>query len=338
MPGDGTQASPAMVNRVSELEEVELNTKDGTVKPLANVNADPSVPASPEGAPPDPAVAPTEAQPSQPAPTPVAPEQPAPMLDAQPPVVEVVPRAPAPAASAPAEPAPVAAPVTEEKSPTEAEQLESLKTFGDTVAEGARRAAQSTADRHATQLDRQLQDANARQTELTNQVRDLQTKGMTEEERAAVLATFEQDDRSADLDAKEKQLLDLHRTTYMDSLMLEFGNHGVTREALEQIESPEAMEIFCERQKSGTLEAQLKNGVAPAAPAAEAPVEKPPEAKTEPKEEPPAEPQVPAGAMAPSDVGTGSTPPGSKSFDSSQDAGALRANLRGMDWDTVHIR
>lgn len=346
MPGDGTQATPEMVKQVKTLEEAEL-TPDG-VRPLTESNGAGNSPAASDaGAKVEPEVQSTETAPQKPA---QALEAPAPVLGSTPPAVEVI-SGPGRAADSPVKQAPAAeaAPAkaaTEEKpseqaEPTEAEQLNSLKTFGEQQAEEARRAAQATADRRASVVDRQLQDANEATKTLQNDIRELQGRDLTEEERATALAKYEQDDRSDSLDARQKELLDLQREVYVDSLLLEFGEGGVTREALEQIETPEAMELFCERHKSSSLEEQIKKGGTesaqpPAATATEKPSEKPAATTEKPAEQP--KPQVPAGASAPSDVGGGGAPAEGKTFDSGQGDSAMRANLRSMDWSTVRLQ
>jgi hypothetical protein len=186
-------------------------------------------------------------------------------------------------------------------------------------------------------VDRQLHDANEAAKALKNDIRELQGRDLTEEERAVARAKYEQDDRSDSLDARQTELLSLQKEVYVDSLLLEFATVGVTREALEQIETSEEMELFCERQKSSSLQKQLKNG-ATAQPAA-APEEKPAEAPVATTEKPAEQPkpQVPAGAEAPSDVGAGGQPVEAKTFDSGQGGSAMRTNLGNMGWDTVRL-
>ncbi len=188
-----------------------------------------------------------------------------------------------------------------------------------------------------------MQEANERSAALSKEVREIKLRDLTEEERAAALAKYEQDDRAAELDGQKTELLGLQRDVYMDSLLLEFGEHGVTHAALEQIETPEEMELFCERQKSSSLAEQLKNGgSAPAQPAAQTPAEaQPPVAQQPAPAAAPAkqlEPQVPAGALAPSDVGGGGAPVEEKTFSDEQGDSAMRDNLRNMQWDTVRLR
>ena len=331
-----------MVGQVGGLEEAELNLEDGTVKPLMVENtADTSSDASKAGAEAETAAQPAEEtsqEPAKPAPA-------APTLGPAPSPVEVT-SGPGSVATKPeAQKAPAAAaPAVEEtkekpsEGPTEAERLAGLKTYGEQQAEEARRAAQATSDRRAAVVDRQLQDANEASKALKSDIRELQSRDLTEEERATALAKYEQDDRSDTLDVRQKELLDLQRDVYMDSLLLEFGKGGVTREALEQIGTPEEMELFCERSKSSSLEEQLKNGATaqPAAAPEEKPSEKPAATTEKPAEQP--KPQVPAGASAPSDVGSSGSPAEGKTFSQEQGGSAMRDNLQNMDWSTVRLQ
>lgn len=343
-----------MVDEVAGLEEVVL-TKDG-VRPLTATDAaDTSAPASngatPETAPAPtdtaapPAVAPTETP--APAPAPVA----TPVLSQTPKAVEVIPAGTAPAAApaaatpAPAETAtatPAAAPVTPapEAGPTEADRLKGLVDYGAAQAEEARRTAQGAGDRRAQALDRQLKTAEVTQKEQAKQIRELQTNGLSDEERDGLMEKFAQDDERAELNSYRQELVDFHRTVYIDSLSFEFSQFGVTRETLEQIETPEEMELVCERTKSTFVVDQAKKGVTPeavaateTAPAAPAPAPAPAPAQATPA----AVAQVPAGATAPSDVGTGSAPAETPTFNDGRSSGALQENLDNMGWDTVRL-
>ncbi|KKN84466.1 hypothetical protein LCGC14_0289280 [marine sediment metagenome] len=341
MPPDGTQATSAMVNQVGGLEEAELNLKDGTVKPLTAENpAETSSEASNVGAAVEPVAQPAEGTPpAQPTAVPPA----APILGTTPPPVEVtsgpgaVAKTAAPAAAAPAEAEPKEKP---SEGPTEAERLAGLKTYGEEQAETARRAAQATADKRASVVDRQLQDANEATKVLKNDIRELQGRELTEEERATARAKYEQDDRSEGLDTQQKELLALQRDVYIDSLLLEFKEIGVTREALEQIETAEEMELFCERQTSSSLREQIKSGTEPQPAAApeEKPAEKPAATTEKPAEQPKPQVPIPAGASAPSDVGGSGAPVDDKAFNQKQDAGAMRENLNNMGWSTVRLQ
>jgi len=348
MPAAPTQATPKMVEQMAGLEEAVL-TKDG-VRPLTAADAPvTSDPASPAGAAQEPApvpadtAAPPAATPAQPAAAPAP--APTPTLVQTPRGVEVIPAgqqpAPAPAPAAPA--APAAAPVivvAPAPGPTAAERAQGLVDYGAAQAEEGRRAAQGAADRRAATLDRKLEAAQAMQKEQATQIRKLQTDGLSEEEREGVLAKYAQDDEREELNKYREELVGFHRTVYIDSLAFEFGQYGVTRDSLEQIKTPEEMELVCERTKSAFVVEQAKNGVASPAPAAPAPATPAPAPAAAPASAgvpPAAVPQVPAGATAPSDVGGGSAPVEPATFNDGKSSGAMQENLSNMGWDTVKL-
>lgn len=357
MPGP-TQATPEMVDNLGKLDEFEM-TKEG-VRPLSAQNqADPSAQASPDGAGQEPAASPPETPPSQTAQTPTAPagEPTAPATQAveptPPPVVEVIPGS-APAATTPPATAPVpVAPAPATKEPEgQTSALGKLEDFltqqAEKATEEARRAVQSLHDKQTAQVTRQLEESKTRADKLTEDIRSLQTRDLTDAERAKVQETWAQQDERVELDAYKVTLLAEHKAVTVDSLLLEYKPYGVAREALEAIETPEEMELYCEQQKSGSLEKQLaeRPNVAPVSPppavptepaAAPAPaVATTPSATAQPPQ--PNAPGVPAGATAPSDIGSQGAPAEGKKFSEEQGAGALKENLSNMDWDTVRVR
>ncbi len=129
--------------------------------------------------------------------------------------------------------------------------------------------------------------------------------------------------------------MDFHRTVYVDSLSLEFGQYGVTKEALQSVETPEAMELYCERAKSTALGKQIDEGAPATATAAAAPAEPAPAPAAAPEK--PAVAQVPAGAVAPSDVGGGQAPVETAKFNDGKSENAMQENLNNMGWDTVKL-
>ena len=338
------QATPAMVEQIATLEEAVI-TKDGVV-PLTTQTAEPSTPAS-DGAVTEPAPAPTDTA-TAPAATPVVEPAPAPTPTLTPdkPAIEVIPGTPpnaAPAATAtPAPAAPVEEPVapTPEAGPTEAERLAGLVSYGESQAEEARRLAQGAADRRASTLQRQVDESKETAKAQSKQIRELQTKDLSDEDRAVVLAKFEQDDEREGLNEFREELVDFHRTVYIDSLSLEFAQYGVTKEDLQAITTPEEMELACERAKSASLGQQLStNGHTEVAPAATeaAPVVEPYPVPVVPAATAAVEANVPPGATAISDVGSGSAPAETPTFDDGKSDDAMQKNLNNMAWDTVRL-
>jgi hypothetical protein len=198
---------------------------------------------------------------------------------------------------------------------------------------------QSAADRRAAELEKDIEAARGATADIQRQLRELQTQGLSEEERAAVMAKFAQDDRTAELKAWEEKLTSYHRTLYTGSLVMDYGQYGLTAEELEGIETPEEMEAFALEKRATFLEAKLQElqGATPAA-AAAAPAA--PEAAPAPAATPPAQPpaNVPAGAGAPSDVGGGGTPPADNQPSTERTSKALANNLAGLSWNSVSIR
>lgn len=334
MPNGNVAATPDMVNQLSGSEEVELNPQTGEVKPLPSQNsADPSQTASPEGATAEPVSNAAETPVQSPEATPPS-STPASAQSAPSPVVTVTPTVqPAPAVATEPAPAPVQ---TEAPKEDMADALKVLAEYRDTTIEEARRSVQSAHDKQNAQVTRQLEDANTRSKELTTQMRELQTRDLTDAERATVMAKFDQDDERDVLNTSRAELLVLQKSVYVDSLLMEFADYGVTRDAIEAIETPEEMELFCTQQKSSHFETKLREtptqegtpAPAPALVAATAPVE-PTSAPV---------PNVPAGAFATSDVGGGGTVPESKKFSEEATPDAMRENLRNMDRVSVGIK
>lgn len=345
-PGD-VQATPEMVEQLGELEEFEVTEKG--VRPLSSQNqAEPLPQASPDGAHAEPASSQPESQPSQTAQTPTQ------QVVGPPPVVEVIPGPSEPPATSAQQPAAAQAPVegapvtgVPEAAPEEEvaalERLDAwIKQQREEYAEEARRSVQSQHDRQNAQVARQLQETQARIQELTQQNREILSRDLTDAERAKVQETWAQQDERAQLDSYRAELVDYHKSIFVDSLLLEYEKYGVAREAIEAIETPEEMELHCEQQKSGFLEKKLEEGQAISAVSTERPPEPPATLAAQPTQAPAAQPQpnagVPAGAEAPSDVGSGGAPQEGTKFSEEASSDAMKENLRNMRWDTVLVR
>jgi hypothetical protein len=248
---------------------------------------------------------------------------------------------PAPAA----EPAPTAA--APEAKP--AEGLEVLGTFlkdqQTKTLEEARRSVQSQHDRQTALVNRQLEEATGRHETLKAEIRELQTQGLSDEDKAKVKLGWDNADERTGLEKFRGELDEANRAFNVDSLLFEYKDVDISRESLEAIKTPEEMELFCANAKSDFLQKKLTE--AEAAPAAA------PEATTQPASPPapvqpaqaaapveavPNAPGVPAGAQAPSDVGSGGASPEEKKFSEESSAEALQQNLRNTGWDTVRLR
>jgi hypothetical protein len=241
----------------------------------------------------------------------------------------------------------------------EAANLGKLGTFLDEqkneTVEAARRAAQSEHDKQSAQFTRQLKESQDRAQELTDKIRDLELRELTEDERTKAKEVYAQQDERTKLDAYRAELVTTHRGVTVDSLLIDYRDFGVERPKLEAIENPEEMELYCEQQKSAFLENKIAEGpaqpVATVQPASAEPVQpaaaqpatttETPAPAAEAAPAPAAEPNapvVPAGATAPSDIGTAGSPEEARKFSEDADPAALTDNLRNMRWDRVEIR
>lgn len=309
---------------------------------------------------------------TQPAPTPaVGP-------DAQPQTIAVTRQAPmvqktAQSSQAPAtqtvepvqEPAQQPAQTAPAPVPTTQEGVADLARWNEEQVEGARREQQGNYDRRADQLTRQFQNdlagAQEQTAQLRAQVREIQVQGLSDDERATVMARLDQEDRSDELQTWENELNSYHKGLMALSLETENADFGVNADDLMQFETPEEMEAFCLEQKATALDqrvAALTNGAAPAttqpaqqpapvvaqAPAQPAqpsqvvaPAYEPPAGFVLVRETPQAEPQIPAGAVAPSDTGGGGTPPNPNELSKELGSEALKGNLGKMGWESIRL-
>lgn len=291
-----TTATPEMTQQLSALPEVDVDAKTG--EPLnAQNQADPSQAASNPGAPAEPAGSPPET-PSQP-------------------------------------PAPEAAPAVVEAPPVVAPPAEGLQTLADALttereksAEEARRTAQSQSDRQNAQFARQMEAAKAQSQELTQKLRELETRDLSDAERATIMEKYAQDDQRTELDSYRDELLAEHRNVYIDSLVLQYRDDGVTREELDAIEAPEEMELHCANKSNALLREKLEQGqTAPAAA---------PETTAQPAAAAP-EPNVPAGVHGTTDIGGAGVPAEEKTFSKETGQKALLENLQKMSWETPKV-
>ena len=369
----GAQATPGMVDALTQTEEVVM-TKDGPRPLTPEEQAGNSPAASTEGAPTETASPGTEVTPTPvaPAATP-APAAPNTIASAQPSQARVIdaPGQPVSAASAPtAAPAATPAPaVVATPAPVvETAPLDQLATFvketNDKAAvtiEEARRVAQGNADRQKAIVDKQLEVAKEATDQVRTEMHELKVRDLNPEERARAVTAFEQQDERAELDRLREQLTITHRSVFLDSLVLEYSPYEITREAIEAAsEQPEGMELWCEQQKSAFLQAKLDApeaapvtqvpAVAPAAvvaapaatvaapaatptptPAAAAPAQPAPTAVAN------APGAVPAGAVAPSDVGTSGA--AAEPWKPSEESGsaAMKDNIQHTPWETLKL-
>ncbi|KKM76656.1 hypothetical protein LCGC14_1377940 [marine sediment metagenome] len=303
------QATPAMREQMAGLEVADI-PKDGK-ETLTQNQADPSPAASPEGAPVEPTGSQTEAQPSPQPASPAAPE------------------------AAPVEPATAQPAAVEAKPEDEAAALAKLNDWvterTEKTAEEARRTAQSLADKQESQFSKLMEASDAQQLQLRQEMRELQARDLTDEERAKLQVVWSQDDREAQLTQAATKLDEGYRDVTIMSLLTEYKDTGIKRSDLEAIENLEEMELYCEQQTNVSLREKLDEmkKTAEAAPGEPVAPATPAESAEQPK---PNVPGVPAGATAQSDVGTGGPSAEGKKFSEEKNPEAFFENLQNMQW------
>lgn len=376
----GAQATTEMVAALTQSEEAVM-TREGIRALTPEEQAANSPEASVQGAPTDTPVQGTEtapapvaapAAPAPAAPAPVATPAPAPntlatnhpsaapVIDASGkaiPTATAAPASPAPVATATAAPAPVASPAGLD---TLAAFVKETTEKAEAAIEDARRIAQGNADKQTVALNKQLETASAATLEVRTRMHELETRDLSPEEKAKAITAFEQVDERAELDRIRAELAVTHTGIYVDSLVLEYSPYDLTRDAIEASgDTPEAMELWCEQQKSAFLQAKIDApAVAPitqvtaapaaalVAPPAPVAVPTPTTAAAAPAAPAPAAPanapgvtpaEVPAGASAPSDIGA--TGASTEPYTPSEEPGAraMKENIRNMAWEPVQL-
>ncbi len=194
---------------------------------------------------------------------------------------------------------------------------------------------QSTYDRQISNLQRQFQaaqsQAQAREKELLDAVREAKLNGLTDAEKAQLQTQWDFEDKNRALDEREQMLTGYHVELLRDAYAQEYAEFGLTADDLMEFDTPEAMDEFV---KEVQLEyykqlAELRAQGVTTADAGDEP---------QPQSRKPA-PKAPAGVSAPSDAGTGGAVPASKQPITATGAEALRDALRDPDgWENVRVR
>lgn len=377
MPNAGTptgaEATPGMVDALAQTEEVVM-TKEGPRPLTPEEQASNSPAASTEGAPTETPTLGTEGAPAPiPAPSP-APNTIASVNPSQAPVIDAA-GTPVPVSTTPTVAPTIVAPaetvVTAPTSVAETAGLDQLASFvketndkAAVVIEEARRVAQGQADRQTALVNKQLEAAKESTNQLRTKMHELEVRDLTPEDRAKAVTAFEQRDEREELDRIREELTVTHRGVFVDSLVLEYSPYGITRETIEaSSDVPEAMELYCEQQKSSFLQAKLDSPqsapVTQVAPTPAATVVTPaavvsvPAATstTTPVAAAPAQPvqataanapgaaaaAVPAGAGAPSDVGASGA--AAEAWKPSEESGAaaMKDNIQHTPWEMLRL-
>lgn len=199
--------------------------------------------------------------------------------------------------------------------------IEQIKA--DLKEEGAREA-QSRKDREIAKVASKLKETEDRLKAVEAQNEETRLNGLTDEERTRYLDSKELERRKAALDEYSDTIVESLQAQLIAGYVQDYGQYGVTAADLEDIDDPDAMELFCEK-------AELKfyrNGGSKTPPA--------PQATAKPTRV--AKP-VPAGASAPADLG-GNSPILSKQRNEPADGTGIEAlaqTLSSLPFETVRL-
>lgn len=165
---------------------------------------------------------------------------------------------------------------------------------------------------------------------LRQELRETKLVGMEEDEKKVLLEKWAYDDRKAELDEYAKTLEGYDQDLMIASLVLKFGQYGVTEADLAE-KSVAEMELACAETKAAYFEKLAQGGIHAAA------SQKPPVGAVPPVPAQPA-PVVPAGLTAPSDVGSGTPAPQEQEFDKGQGREVMFKNLKNLPTETIQVR
>ena len=219
--------------------------------------------------------------------------------------------------------------LTEEEAAALEEQLrEFLAPYLQEEVEQVRRSMQSTYDRRIHQLQQQYQALQQQLQEREQEIRRIQLEGLPEEERQKLQQVWELEDKQRQLQQYQQELDEYYKELLISSYLLEYGQYGVTREQLEQIESPEEIEAFCLEAKANALEQALQQLQEQQSGVQQRSTRRAPQKQAVAAQQP----SAPAGANAPSDVGAGA-PTQSEEFVQGTGMSTLVENLRRLKWE-----
>lgn len=248
-------------------------------------------------------------QPSTPTPAPVS--QPA------------VSPTPVPATPAPATPKAEPAP---EPTPAAPPPVDIDRLVKDEVGK-ALRSQQSSYDKRIAALEAEKEAAREAARKAERDAK-LNNEELTEEERAVLRDRYALDDEREELNKYADDLDGYYRQLYVGGLLQDYGQFGVTAEELEAISEPEEMDVYV---RDKELEFYRSGGVPSV-------TQQVPSRAVESPVAPQPQEQVPAGAVAPSDVsGPGAPPAPAPQWDQGVGPQSLARNLNNLPWETVSI-
>lgn len=192
----------------------------------------------------------------------------------------------------------------------------------------ALRTQQSGYDKRINSLQEELKAAREAASKAEREAK-LNSEDLTDEEKDTLRNKYALEDKESALKEYETELDSMYKSLVVAKLVDSHGQFGVTEEALSALDDPDEMEAFA---KDKELDA-YRTGNLPAKAAAvpDRTVQSPAAVQKEP------EPEVPAGAMAPTDVGGSApaTPPAQLQTGAGVDV--LASNLNKLQWETVRF-
>ena len=188
-------------------------------------------------------------------------------------------------------------------------------------------AARKGLDQTITRLQKEhMEEIKAVRQEL----RETKLVGLGEDEQKVLKEKWAYDDRKAELDEYAKTLEGYDQDLMIASLVLKFGQYGVTEAGLAD-KSVAEMELFCAETKASHFEKLAQGGIHAAAP-------QKPLASAAPPAPVPVAPVVPAGLTAPSDVGSGTPAPKEPEFNKGQGRDAMLENMKNLPLEDMRAR
>ena len=165
---------------------------------------------------------------------------------------------------------------------------------------------------------------------VRQELRETKLVGLGEDEQKVLKEKWAYDDRKAELDEYAKTLEGYDQDLMIASLVLKFGQYGVTEAGLAD-KSVAEMELFCAETKASHFEKLAQGGIHAAAPQKA-------QAKVEPIVPAQPAPAAPAGLTAPSDVGSGTPAPKEPEFNKGQGRDAMLENMKNLPLEDMRAR
>ncbi len=166
-------------------------------------------------------------------------------------------------------------------------------------------SVQQAKDREIANLNQRIKAQDEQMKAIRQEIREGKLAALTPEEQSKMREQWDFEDRKTSLDTYETELDGFYRDLMIQALVIDYKEFGVTAEELSEIDDPDEMEQACKDKElaywrgvaSGEIKPKqgVQSGVTKQAPTRETRAT-------------PAGKQAPAGASAPSDLGTSGSP------------------------------